>query len=570
MYGGHLNRLTFLKSAKFAGPNDEYICTGSDSGHSWIYEKRTGAVASFIKSDNSTCNGILPHPDLPFFLTYGIDSTAKLWRASLPVDLDVDDTDLGRFRYSQTVKYKKSIVAEKWKKARKGKEVDLESDDLSFFPDETSTDDNDDEDHFLGIFVRSRFSSEPPYIGNDLMELCSQLEKNYFTCARYGGMEDDEPVRSGLAGFRRRVALIKLRNQADRLGLHFNSKTPWLLKAKDHFEKETDGDGDDKDDLIAYGCLADLVPDSPSSWIPFDDLMASPPSLSGMRFNKAYDLYHHDIVTDFTVPPSHRGITTNHMQKTTVIDQLDAEAAKQSNTLQANEDLVNANEDEGRSMRAWDVLYQTVALLKEAGNAALKASLPHLAARRYDKAINYCSLAYLIFPMGNADFLVDHQYMLSKNGGYEVRWNELLKTLISTRLNLSMCLLRDEICDLKGAALQAEQALDELRPFVEDKGVVLTGNKKLTKKRVDEPIKTYTEAKALQAKAYFRLGTAQLLLKNYDEAVSSYEGCIKSTGEAGMPADAITLRKLNDARRRHMEKKERHRKKFKLAFEQNR
>lgn len=475
----------------------------------------------------------------------------------------MDDTDLGRFRYSQKVKYEKSIVTEKWKKARKGKEVDLEDDDLSFFPDETSTDDNDDEDHFLGIFVRSRFSSEPPYIGNDLMELCSQLEKNYFTCARYGGMGDDEPVRSGLAGFRRRVALIKLRNQADRLGLHFNSKIPWLLKAKDHFEEEIDNG---MDDLISYGCLADLVPDRPSSWIPFDDLMASPPSRSGMRFNKAYDLYHHDIITDYSVPPSHRGMITNQMQSTTVFDELDAEAAKQPNTLQANEDLVNTNEDEGRSMRAWDVLYQTVALLKDAGNAALKASLPHLAARRYDKAITYCAIAYLRFPMGNAVFLAEHQYMLSRNGGYEVRWTALVKTLISTRLNLSMCLLRDEIFDPKGAAFQAEQALDELRPFVDDKGVVLTGSKKLTKKRVDEPIRTYTEAKALQAKAYFRLGSAKLLLKEYDEAVLSFEGCIKSTGEAGMPADANTLRKLNDARRRYLEKKERHRKKFKLAF----
>lgn len=30
-YGAHLNRFTFLKCAKYAGPNDEYICTGSVS-----------------------------------------------------------------------------------------------------------------------------------------------------------------------------------------------------------------------------------------------------------------------------------------------------------------------------------------------------------------------------------------------------------------------------------------------------------------------------------------------------------------------------------------------------------
>ena len=75
-------------------------------------------------------------------MTYGIDSTAKLWRATTPVDINVDDSDLGRFRYAQKSKYKKSIVVDEWKKARKGKEVDLEDEDLCFLPDETSEDDN--------------------------------------------------------------------------------------------------------------------------------------------------------------------------------------------------------------------------------------------------------------------------------------------------------------------------------------------------------------------------------------------------------------------------------------------
>ena len=204
VYGGHLNRLTFLKAAMYAGPNDEYICTGksalvlfydknscvqykvsttwlfyltlfclyslplhiictnicynllsffiincdnahlpgSDSGNAFIYEKKSGTVVSLIKGDNSTCNGIQPHPSLPYFVTYGIDSTAKLWRATTPVDINVDDSDFGRFRYAQQSKYKKSIVADEWKKARKGKEVDLEDEDLCFLPDETSEDDN--------------------------------------------------------------------------------------------------------------------------------------------------------------------------------------------------------------------------------------------------------------------------------------------------------------------------------------------------------------------------------------------------------------------------------------------
>ena len=91
-YGGHLNRFTFLKCAKYAGPNDEYICTGSDSGHTFIYDKHTSGVVSLLKTDRSTCNGIIPHKTLPFFICYGIDSTAKLWRASLPARDEDDDS----------------------------------------------------------------------------------------------------------------------------------------------------------------------------------------------------------------------------------------------------------------------------------------------------------------------------------------------------------------------------------------------------------------------------------------------------------------------------------------------
>jgi len=123
-YGGHLNRFTFLKvsdmphgihtissnkrswsylscfllhyhrqNAKYAGPRDEYICTGSDSGRAWIYDKTNGSVVSLLNADHSTCNGVIPHPTLPFFITYGIDPTAKLWRATIPVNREIDDSD---------------------------------------------------------------------------------------------------------------------------------------------------------------------------------------------------------------------------------------------------------------------------------------------------------------------------------------------------------------------------------------------------------------------------------------------------------------------------------------------
>lgn len=112
---------------------------------------------------------------------------------------------------------------------------------------------------------------------------------------------------------------------------------------------------------------------------------------------------------------------------------------------------------------------------------------------------------------------------------------------------------------------QATLSLKELKPFATEKGVVLTG-KKLAKKRTDEPHNTYNEAKALQAKAYFRLGSAELEMNEYDEALKSLELCAECTKEAGKTVDAGVMRKIDQAKRCRREKKEQQRKKFKFMF----
>lgn len=574
-YGGHLNRMTFLKQAKYAGPNDEYICTGSDSGHAWIYEKDSGAVVSLIKADNHTCNGIVPHPSLPYFITYGIDSTAKLWRATVPVDNEVDDSDLGRFKYSRGAVYEKSIIVSKWSDTRRGRAIDLEDEDVSFFPDEVTDEDEDLEDDMgmMGIFLRSRYSSNTPYIGNNLMNLNKRLKRNYFTCCRSLGMSEVEPVKSGIAPLRRRVALMKSRYQSDRLGLVWNSCTPWLMKPRQRILEQWQREENGLTDETSYGALADLVPDDPSSWIPFERLMTNPPESGGASFNlERYADFFLDSRTDDSIAPFARVSPINedngssYTSLEAAVDNLDAKCASQKHSIQSNEDIVGSSKRQPNShTQAWDILFQTVSLLKEAGNDALKASLPSLAAQRYDKAINYCSIAYLEFPIGNSLFLAEHQYLMTKNSGFECRWNPLLKQLVMIRLNLSMCFLKDELNDAKEALSQANLALRELRPFATEKGVVLTG-KKLSKKRKDEPDETFKEAKTLQAKAYFRLGSAQLAATDFEEAVNSFDKSAKCSKEVDLEVEAAVVRKLNEAKRRRKEKKEKERKKFKFMF----
>jgi len=157
----------------------------------------------------------------------------------------------------------------------------------------------------------------------------------------------------------------------------------------------------------------------------------------------------------------------------------------------------------------------------------------------------------------------------------------LLKILINTRLNLAMAMLKPELSDPQGAAEQSSQALQELRPFTVEKGKVRVGRHKRDPEEgivgtttpppppgTDEPLETFREAKTLQAKAYFRLGTAQYATKDFAAAVKSFEHSIKSTmaaTEHGKPG-TLVLRRLAEAKREHSKKKRRHRKKFKLML----
>lgn len=128
-----------------------------------------------------------------------------------------------------------------------------------------------------------------------------------------------------------------------------------------------------------------------------------------------------------------------------------------------------------------------------------------------------------------------------------------------------MCLLEDETRDIRSAIAQANLSLKELRPFVEERGSVLTG-KKMEKKRLEEPHSTYAEAKTLQSKAFFRLGSAQLMMEDYEEAVKSFEQCITCTQTIDVNPEQVVLRRLNEAKQGDRRKKERQRKKFKFMF----
>jgi tetratricopeptide (TPR) repeat protein len=589
-YGAHLNRYTFLKNAKYAGPRDEYICTGSDSGHAWVYEKSTGAVVGFWKADNSTCNGVIPHPSLPVFITYGIDSTAKLWRSTPPVDLEVDDSAIGRRQHSRAQAYEMSPTVRNWGEVKTVLDnLDLRDggiEQTEIFPDHIPT---------TKILMRrgrlartwlressSNSNRGVPKIGNDLHNLQQILKENLYTCLRSLYDDDDVPVESDIDDLKHRISLIRLRHQADRLGLRWNPSIPWAMESQQTVTAEDQKIKDSPEDHNVEP--SDLVPDFPSDWMPNDPDMSSDPFDFSDFFNRkeygeffrdhycpldernAIDMQCADEVKCNSEMNGDRDMeeeedtqvdnNDNFMEEESgpIGDAIDEDVHSDGNdTLQEDTEVQEAkmssggqeSEDESEgatsiARTAKSILLETMKTLKDGGNAALKNGNLDVAAHRYDKAIQYAAM-----------FFMKDRKMPGND------WNPLLKTLILTRLNMALMMLKPHFNELQVAANQARLALQELEPFCD----------------VDNPTDICPETKDeilnLKAKAHFRLGSAQYDMGDFSSATKSFEESIKATNAISDPKikpDQLVLRRLAEAKREHVKRNKRQRKKFKLAF----
>jgi hypothetical protein len=226
-YGAHLNRRTFLKNAKYAGPNDEYICTGSDSGHAWIYERSSGAVVSFLGADTVTCNGIIPHPSLPVFCHVWNRFNGKIVARTGPVDCKVDDSPAGRAKCSEEQRYEMNRFAVPGRVqcllrrfgGNKG----------NFLPDYVASGEElSDRDSFASSRKRGIDGYDSPPIGNTMLSLPYVLRQNRFQCYRAIHQNRECPVES-VFDFDHRVSVI--RSCYRRIGLAVEGKCALVAEA---------------------------------------------------------------------------------------------------------------------------------------------------------------------------------------------------------------------------------------------------------------------------------------------------------------------------------------------------
>ena len=81
VYKGHCNTKT-VKDVNFYGLNDEYVISGSDSGHFFIWDRKTTEVVNILEGDGEVVNVVQGHPYEPMIAVSGIDSTVKIFGAS--------------------------------------------------------------------------------------------------------------------------------------------------------------------------------------------------------------------------------------------------------------------------------------------------------------------------------------------------------------------------------------------------------------------------------------------------------------------------------------------------------
>ena len=78
VYKGHCNTRT-VKDVNYYGMNDEYVVSGSDDGHFFIWDRKTSKILNILEGDGEVVNVVQGHPYEPIIACSGIDSTVKIF-----------------------------------------------------------------------------------------------------------------------------------------------------------------------------------------------------------------------------------------------------------------------------------------------------------------------------------------------------------------------------------------------------------------------------------------------------------------------------------------------------------
>ncbi|KAJ4325604.1 hypothetical protein N0V94_000559 [Neodidymelliopsis sp. IMI 364377] len=78
VYTGHCNVKT-VKDVNYFGLQDEYVVSGSDCGHVFIWDRKTAQLVNILEGDGEVVNVVQGHPYEPTMAVSGIDHTIKIF-----------------------------------------------------------------------------------------------------------------------------------------------------------------------------------------------------------------------------------------------------------------------------------------------------------------------------------------------------------------------------------------------------------------------------------------------------------------------------------------------------------
>lgn len=80
VFRGHRNDHT-VKQVNFFGARSEYVVSGCDTGHIFMWETQSGELAQLLYGDRrGAVNCLETHPNLPVLATSGLEHDVKIWR----------------------------------------------------------------------------------------------------------------------------------------------------------------------------------------------------------------------------------------------------------------------------------------------------------------------------------------------------------------------------------------------------------------------------------------------------------------------------------------------------------
>ncbi|XP_070551794.1 DDB1- and CUL4-associated factor 8-like [Ptychodera flava] len=90
-YQGHRNNAT-VKGVNFYGPQSEFVVSGSDCGHVYLWEKQSERIVQFMEGDEGgVVNCLEPHPTYSVLATSGLDHDVKIWAPTAEEPTKLED-----------------------------------------------------------------------------------------------------------------------------------------------------------------------------------------------------------------------------------------------------------------------------------------------------------------------------------------------------------------------------------------------------------------------------------------------------------------------------------------------